>query len=388
MREVSRSYLAQLLQNYCMSGTKLWKERAALHTRTGQDIRQILVKAKNGIPPDRAELVYLLDAVDQSELEMIFQAARDLREMHFGNSIFLYGFVYFSTYCRNNCSFCYFRRSNKLSPRYRKSDQETIEAAAQLSGSGVHLIDLTMGEDPYYHRDDEGASRLAALISEIKSETGLPVMISPGVADLRMLEKLSAAGADWYACYQETHNHDIFSKLRLGQSYELRMASKRNARNAGMLIEEGLMTGIGETAQDIAMSIEMMRELQAHQIRVMSFVPQEGTTMADRPAAERIRELLTIALLRLSFPDRLIPASLDVDGLAGLEERMHAGANVITSLIPPQSGLAGVAQSDMDINEGLRSVQEVKPVLNRIGLKAASAEDYTRWVENERSILR
>ncbi|WP_347488174.1 hypothetical protein [Desulfoscipio sp. XC116] len=30
-----------------------------------------------------------------------------VREKHFSNQIFLYGFIYFSTWCRNNnCSFC------------------------------------------------------------------------------------------------------------------------------------------------------------------------------------------------------------------------------------------------------------------------------------------
>lgn len=49
--------------------------------------------------------------------------------------------------------------------------------------------------------------------------------------------------------------------------------------------------------------------------------------------------------MRLLFPDKLIPASLDVDGISGLELRLMAGANVVTSIIPPNEGLAGVAQS-------------------------------------------
>ncbi len=351
------------------------------------ELDQILNKASGGEQLTTEEAVYLLELEDRADIERVFDTARELKERHFGKKIFLYGFVYFSTYCRNKCAFCYYRRTNEVSRRYRKDHGQVVDISCELARSGVNLIDLTMGEDPFYHNDDQGAASLAALVREVKEKTALPVMISPGVAGERMLQLLAEAGADWYACYQETHNRELFSRTRLGQDYDLRMQCKRRAREKGLLIEEGLMVGIGETAFDIAFSLEAMRSLKAHQVRVMSFVPQEGTEMAEWPTPGRTRELLTIALLRLSFPDRLIPASLDVDGLAGLKQRLSAGANVITSLIPPSIGLAGVAQSEMDIEEGLRSVREVTPVLAGLGLEAAGPEEYRDWINREKSIL-
>ena len=77
--------------------------------------------------------------------------------------------------------------------------------------------------------------------------------------------------------------------------------------------------------------------------------------------AGRLGELVTIATMRLAMPERLIPASLDVDGIAGLEPRIAAGANVVTSIVPPDLGLAGVSQSELDIDEGLRTAAEVAP---------------------------
>ena len=74
-----------------------------------------------------------------------------------------------------------------------------------------------------------------------------------------------------------------------------------------------------------------------------------------RPAGDA-DELLTIAAMRLAMPDRFIPASLDVDGIAGLERRLQAGANVVTSIVPPTVGLAGVSQAELDIDEGYRTV--------------------------------
>jgi len=222
------------------------------------------------------------------------------------------------------------------------------------------------------------------LVRSVRHEVGLPVMVSPGVVTRDVLCSLARAGADWYACYQETHNRRLFARLRVDQDYDERMNTKSWAREIGLLTEEGVLTGVGETPDDLATTIEVMRDLQCQQVRVMGFVRQPGTPM------ERFswpnRELAMIAALRLSFPSRLIPASLDVDGLAGLELRLRAGANVITSLIPAHSGLAGVSQHSLDIDEGNRSVQGVLPVLARLGLQAATAGEYGAWVARERRL--
>jgi methylornithine synthase len=60
--------------------------------------------------------------------------------------------------------------------------------------------------------------------------------------------------------------------------------------------------------------------------------------------------------------------------------RLEAGANVITSIIPPKKKLAGVSQSSLDIEQGLRSVPEVKKVLADMGLRIAGSNNYKSWM--------
>jgi methylornithine synthase len=67
-----------------------------------------------------------------------------------------------------------------------------------------------------------------------------------------------------------------------------------------------------------------------------------------------------------------------------LELRLVCGPNVVTSIIPPSSGLAGVAQTDLGVDEGLRSVKGIKPFIERLGLQVASKKSYLRWVEEEK----
>ena len=321
----------------------------------------------------KEEMLKIIRSDDPELLSELFRTARDIRKEVQGNKIFAYGFVYFTTYCRNNCNFCYYRKSNGIE-RYRKKADEILEISKSLIDSGVNLIDLTMGEDPAYH--EEGFDTLAQIVRTIKEEYDTPVMVSPGVVDKEIIDKLADAGADFYALYQETHNRRLFSQLRVGQDYDERMNAKLYAKEKGMFIEEGLLAGVGESEEDIADSLLIMGEIGARQVRVMSFIPQEGSPMESCRTPDRMEELKIIALMRHLYPTALIPASLDVDGIKGLKDRINAGANLITSIIPPKSGFMGVAQNTMDVDEGGRTVKEAAAILDEMGLRIAEKDEY------------
>jgi methylornithine synthase len=347
-------------------------------------IDAILNKVYNRQILSAAEVKFLLGLRDKNEISALFRTAREMRHRYFGNKLFLYGFVFFSTYCGNDCAFCYYRASNSVSRRYRLTVAEAVESACGLADSGVHLIDLTMGEDSFFLQCESGLRKLETLVSKVKANTNLPVMISPGVVPEEYLTVLSVAGADWYACYQETHNRRLFSKLRPGQDYDRRFITKQHAKKIGLLIEEGILTGVGENGSDIAMSMNKMRDIEAQQVRVMSFNPQVGTPMSSRSSPDRLQELLIIAMMRLLFPEKLIPASLDIDGVQNLKHRFDAGANVITSLIPPLRGLSGVSQIGLGINEGNRTVDGVLGVIDESGLEIAPESEYLQWISTEK----
>jgi hypothetical protein len=103
------------------------------------------------------------------------------------------------------------------------------------------------------------------------------------------------------------------------------------------------------------------------------------------PAPDTWNEVLTIAVMRLLMPDRLIPASLDVEGIEGLRSRLAAGANVVTSLVPAQRGLCGVAHAQYEVDDGLRTVAEVRPRLAELGLRQGTQAELEVWLEAART---
>jgi methylornithine synthase len=360
-----------------------------LYTRLGESdprdthpgLRTILEKGEQRIALSRSDMKWILNLTEPDAIQDVFEAARRIREHYFGNRVFLYGFVYFSTYCGNDCSFCLYRKNNAAAVRYRKSPSQIIEASQRLAKSGVHLIDLTMGEDPeVFQVGDQGFERFLQTVRSVKQNTNLPIMISAGVLPETVLSKLADAGAAWYACYQETHNRALYEELRPGQDYDIRINSKRRAKERGLLIEEGLLLGVGESIEDIVDSVFVMRELRADQVRAMGFVPQKGTPMERFARPDPDKELLSIALMRLVCPECLIPASLDVGGHAELHQKLAAGANVVTSLIPPGQGLAGVAQCSLDIEDGKRTAGGIQSILGENGLEPASRDEYRSWL--------
>jgi len=346
----------------------------------------ILGKALDGESLSKKELMYLATRYDTDISLAMFQVARRICERNFGKKVFLYGFVYFSTFCRNLCAFCYYRKDNKIAPRYRKKMEEVLEAVDWLIKSGVHLVDLTMGEDPQIC-EVENYKPLLDLCREIKRGYDHPLMLSPGVVPPEILSELSNIGVDWYALYQETYNRELFAKLKPGQSFEERLRAKIMAREKGLLVEDGILLGIGEDEEDVVDSIFMMKSIKAQQVRVMGFQPQPGTPLEKMPPPPILEEMRTIAMMRLVHQDRLIPASYDIDGLKGLELRIMAGANVVTSLVPPNMGFHGVAQPKLDIDGKRRTVEGVLPYLRRLGLEPATKQSYQMWLEKEKEIV-
>lgn len=355
----------------------------------GLDLDRLLDKATAGGGLTSLEIEGLLALEDPEQISALMAAARKVRQRHFGADLFYYGFLYASTYCRNQCRFCLYRRDNRQAPRYRKDRAAMIDLAGSLAASGVHLIDLTMGEDPaIYAAGPDGFDDLLETMAQIRATTGLPLMASVGSLPPAILERLAAVGVEWYACYQETHTPELYRRLRSGQDYTERLQSKRRAGELGLLVEEGVLVGVGETSADLARSLEAMRELAADQVRAMTFVPQAGTPMAGSIAPDSTRELQLIALMRLLMPTCLIPASLDIDGLSGLRQRLEAGANVVTSLVPPGEGLAGVAQSRLDIEAGKRTVAGIQETVAACGLQVAGVDRYRDWVKARQALKR
>ncbi|MCP8310326.1 MAG: methylornithine synthase PylB [Candidatus Methylarchaceae archaeon HK01B] len=350
-------------------------------------VMEILTKALDGKELSKRETLHLARIKNIHDLYAMFSAAQELRERFFKNVVFTYGFIYFTTYCRNSCTFCAYRKPNNKAIRYRKSLDEILDYSNKIKDSGINLIDLTMSEDPLIYERVDGWRLIENIVKAIKEATGLPIMASPGAICRDGIRALRRAGADWFAVYQETYNRELYRNLRLYQDFDYRVKVKLWAKSEGMLIEDGMLLGVGETEKDWVNSVFSMKSIGAHQVREMGFIPQANTPMENIPPPPLLNEMKVIALMRLINPDKLIPSSFDVDGIKGLQLRLMAGANVVTSLIPPRTGLVGVAQAELGVDSGIRTRDGIQPFMKQLNFRLASQKEYAKWVEEQRAKL-
>lgn len=318
------------------------------------------------------DLRFLLSLESEKDLERLYSAARKVRNYYFGNRVFLNCFIYFSTYCKNQCSFCYYNCKNEIN-RYRLTREEIRETCKALKGAGFHMIDLTMGEDPYYYEDPD---RFVELVQIVKEELGLPIMISPGVMDNATLLKARENGANFLALYQETYDTELYQKLRVGQSFDGRVNTRLFAKEQGYCVEDGILTGVGNDIESTILSLRGMSTNDPDMVRVMTFLPQEGTPLEGFSDKSNLSELKIISVLRLLFPKCLIPASLDLEGIDGMVHRLNAGANIVTSILPSDSQLEGVANYDRDLEERDRDIKSVIRRLEVMGMEPAQQDEF------------
>jgi methylornithine synthase len=314
----------------------------------------------------------LLSLESEEDLEKLYYVARKVRDYYFGNRIFLNCFIYFSTHCKNQCTFCYYNCKNEIN-RYRLTKEEIKEICTALNGAGFNMIDLTMGEDPYYHEEPD---RFVEIVQMVKEELKLPIMISPGMMDNATLLKAREKGANFFALYQETYDTELYQRLRMGQSFEGRVNARRLAKEQGYCIEDGILTGVGNDIESTILSLKGMKTNDPDMVRVMTFLPQEGTPLSNFREKSNLSELKIIAVLRLMFPKCLIPASLDLEGIDGMVPRLNAGANIVTSILPPNSLLEGVANYDRGLEERDRDIKSVIKRLESMGMRPAQQAEF------------
>ncbi len=113
-------------------------------------------------------------------------------------------------------------------------------------------------------------------------------------------------------------------------------------------------------------------------VRVMTFLPQEGTPLEGFSDSSKLSELKIIAILRLMFPECLIPASLDLEGIDGMVHRLNAGANIVTSILPDSRLEGGVANYDRGMEERDRDVTSVVKRLKVMGMEPAPQAEFER----------
>ena len=296
---------------------------------------------------DRQEVLTWLRQDDPAKLAELWARADDLRRENVGDAVFLRGLIELSNHCTRSCGYCGIRADNHAIRRYRLSEYELMECAAQAVRFGYGTLVLQAGEDPGIR-----AEWLACIIHRLKAEYGLAVTLSLGERSQEDLELWREAGADRYLLRFETSNPALFERIHpsLPGRRSDRIAILRSLASLGYEVGSGVMIGIpGQTYDDLADDVMLFAELDLDMIGLGPFLPHPATPLGSNltenqaPPDQQVpnSEDLTykmIALARIQCPRTNIPSTTALATLNrfnGRELGLTRGANILMPNLTP-----------------------------------------------------
>lgn len=268
-----------------------------------------------------------------SEAELLYKAARRIRDSHFGKKAFIRAVVEFSNSCRCSCLYCGMRLNNPEGFRFSLTHDEIVSIAQSAFDSGIRTFFLQAAESESY-----GALWLRDIIREIK-KIGMGVLLCVGVHEESDLDMWLEAGAQKFILKHETADSELFKKMKPGFTLPGRIEWLHKLRNHGYHIGSGPLLGLpGQTVDTLVADLLLLKSLSPEMSSVSVFLPAVGTPLENEPTGDPELGLRFIAAMRLFLKDTLIPATSTFERLLenGQYKCFQAGANVITVNMTPQ----------------------------------------------------
>ena len=268
-------------------------------------------------------------------VEYLLYRARQVREAVYGKDVYLRGLIEFTSYCKNNCYYCGLRTGNRKAERYRLSKETILDCTDRGYELGFRTFVLQGGEDPWY--TDE---RICDIVSAIHQRyPDCAITLSIGEKKRESYQAYFDAGADRYLLRHETADEEHYQKLHPADlSPSNRKRCLYDLKEIGYQVGCGMMVGSPQQTMDhILTDIRFMQQLAPHMIGIGPFIPHRDTPFKDQQAGTLKDTILLLALLRLTFPHVLLPATTALGTIhpLGRELGLLAGANVIMPNLSP-----------------------------------------------------
>ncbi|MCL6604949.1 MAG: [FeFe] hydrogenase H-cluster radical SAM maturase HydE [Paenibacillus sp.] len=280
------------------------------------------------------EIVYFLHHLTPELQKRLFHMAVETRKKHYNESVFLRGLIEFSNFCKQDCMYCGLRRSNRDVDRYRLTEEEILECAAEGYKLGYRSFVLQSGEDFSYTED-----LMVRMVTNMKARfPDAAITLSMGERSEAFYRALYYAGTDRYLLRHETASRSLYESLHPGMSYDNRMNCLRILKDIGYQVGAGFMVGLpNQTYEHLAEDLLFLKDFQPAMVGIGPFIPHSETPLKEAIGGSIQDTLVMIALARLFVPNALMPATTAMGTLdpQGREKALSAGANVMMPNLSP-----------------------------------------------------
>lgn len=280
-----------------------------------------------GAQPAQIKAALNLRGDDQREL---FALARARRDAAFpARAVEMRSVIEISNICRQRCLYCAIG-SNERRPDYTLTQAAFLERAALVHARGRRVLLVQSGEND----TDAFVDHVAGCVSALRA--ALPdtvVVLCIGNLRREQYRRLRDAGATRYVLKFETSNAALYASLKPRDTLEHRLQCLRDLVDLGFSVGSGNMVGLpGQTLDDMVEDIRMLGRFPLAMSSCTAFIPGEQSVLKDAPMGDVDLALNTMAIVRILYPNRLIPttSSLEKARESGQYIGLMAGANTVT----------------------------------------------------------
>ncbi len=265
-------------------------------------------------------------------LDLIFSAATVHRQYHQADKIQQCTLLSIKTgACPEDCSYCpqSARYKTGVEAQALMDPKEVYEAAEKAKNAGSSRF--CMGAAWRDVKDNEQFDSVLDMVRSVSS-LGLEVCCTLGMLNASQAERLKEAGLTAY-----NHNLDTgpeyYDSIITTRTYEERLTTLKNVREAGLNVCCGGIIGMGESPEDRVGLLHTLATLPEHpeSVPVNALVASQGTPLADRPPVEIWEMLRMIATARITMPKAMVRLSAGRVSMSESEQALCflAGANSI-----------------------------------------------------------
>ncbi|MEZ4754358.1 MAG: biotin synthase BioB [Bdellovibrionota bacterium] len=269
---------------------------------------------------------------NQSLLDLIYQAATIHREHHDPSEVQVCTLLSIKTGgCSEDCSYC------SQSSRYQTDVQRekllsfdrVLENAKTAKANGATRF--CMGAAWRQIKDNAEFDQVCEMISAV-DQLGLEVCCTLGMVTKEQAEKLKKAGLHAYNHNLDT-SEEYYSKIITTRTYQDRLDTLKNVRNADLTVCCGGIIGLGESSNDRIELLHTLATLDEHpeSVPINLLVPVKGTPLQDQEPLASWELVRMIAVARILMPLSMVRLSAGRLSLSQETQALcfFAGANSI-----------------------------------------------------------
>ena len=281
------------------------------------EVNTILNKALKLKGLNLEEVATLLRVQDSSVIQLIMDTARVVKEEIYGKRLVLFAPIYTGNACINNCTYCSFRRDNKLIKRKVLSMDEIAQETRTLLHEGHKRVLLICGESKLNNTDYMvDAIRTTYAVKENGGRDYIRrINVELAPMEVEDFAKLKAEKIGTYVCFQATYDPLLYGNFHPADTkkgdYEYRLTVMDRAMEGGVNdVGIGALLGLVDYRFEVLAMMEHAKHLESafgcgpHTVSVPRIEPAEGAPNAsDIPSKVSDSDFKKIvAIIRIALP--------------------------------------------------------------------------------------